>query len=155
MEKPLEYAVAVILKRPNNPEEFLMVQRPAVDPHLANVWGLPAVMLKPGELPEHAAIRVCVEKLNCDAVAVRFIGAMHQTRGEFDLCLIDIEVELRGSDDPDVTLAQTNGIKYTAQKWTRNVADLLPAAQKGSCCSMLYLTDRGMLKRDNWVLSLD
>lgn len=131
-----------------------MVQRPAVDPHLAGVWGLPAVMLKSGELPEQAAKRVCKEKLNCDAEAVRFVGAMHQTREEFDLCLIDIEMELTGRNEPNVTRAQTNGTKYQAQKWTANSSDLLPAAQHGSCCSMLYLTDRGLLGRDEWVLAL-
>lgn len=154
MEKTLEYAVAVILKRSDNGSEFLMVQRPAIDLHLSNIWGLPAVMLKPGELPEQAARRVCKEKLNCDAEAVRFVGAMHQIRKEFDLCLIDIEMELVGASKPDVTLAQTSGTKYTKQRWSKDPSDLLPAAKQGSCCSMVYLTDRGLLKREDWVATL-
>ena len=154
MEKPLQYAVAIILKKSEATEEFLMVQRPSKDPHLSDVWGLPAVVMKPGELPEQAAMRVCREKLNCSGEVLRFNGAMYQLREEFDLCLLDIEVLLNPHTIPDVTKATTHDTRYVAQKWTNNTLDLLPAAQKGSCCSMLYLTDKGLLKRKDWIVRL-
>jgi ADP-ribose pyrophosphatase YjhB (NUDIX family) len=76
MSKPVKCVVAAILKRKDNPDAFLVVKRPDDYPDLSGHWGFPAATMKPDELPEDAAKRIWKEKLNCDAVATRFLGVM-------------------------------------------------------------------------------
>jgi hypothetical protein len=33
--------------------------------------------------------------------------------------------------------------------------DLLPSAKGGSCCSSIFLTDMGLLDREEWIKSLE
>ena len=52
--KPTKFAIAVALYHPVDKSKVLAVKRPANDDSLPNVWGLPAVVVKEGELPEDA-----------------------------------------------------------------------------------------------------
>ncbi|HSX33759.1 MAG TPA: NUDIX hydrolase [Candidatus Saccharimonadales bacterium] len=155
MAKQLKYVVAVILKDKQNSEQFLVVKRPDDDPDLRGNWGFPAVTMLTGELPEQAAKRVCQEKLNCGATATRFLGIMFQKRNNYDIFLMDVEMALDGDQQPDVHAAHTENTAYTDQKWSTDPEDLRASANGGSCCSSIFLTDRGLLDRDEWIASLE
>jgi ADP-ribose pyrophosphatase YjhB (NUDIX family) len=155
MTKQVKYVAAVVLTQKNNPDEFLVVKRPDDDPDLRGSWGLPAVTMVAGELPEQAALRVCTEKLNCQAVPKRFLGLMYQKRNSYDIFLMDIEMELSGDKQPDASQAVTERTAYVDQKWTSNPMDLMSSARHGSCCSSIFLTDRGLLDRGEWIDSLE
>jgi len=155
MSKPVKYTVAVVLKNNQDPNEFLVVKRPENDPDLAGHWGLPATTMDEGELPENVAGRICKKKLNCEATPTRFLGIMFQKRNSYDIFLMDIEMELKGSNKPDIHQAQTKGTAYTEQKWSKDPLDLMPSAKSGSCCSSIFLTDRGLLNREEWISSLE
>lgn len=153
MGKQIKYVVAVVLK--NKQGEFLVVKRPDDDPDLAGGWGFPAASLKPGELPEDGARRICTEKLGCEGAPTRFLGLMFQKRNSYDIFLMDIEMELTDGQ-PDVHKATVEGATlYTEQKWSSDPMDLMPGAEKGSCCSSIFLTDRGLLDRKKWIDSLE
>ena len=154
MSKQIKYVVAAILKNKENPEEFLVVKRPDDDLDLGGHWGFPAVTMKPGELPEEAAVRICKEKLNCEARPTRFLGIMFQKRNSYDIFLMDVDLELTG-DQPDVHAADTENTAYVDQKWSTDPEDLRASANGGSCCSSIFLTDRGLLDRDKWIDSLE
>ena len=155
MSKQTKYVVAVILKDKNNPEEFLVVKRPDDDPELGGHWGFPAATMKPGELPEDAARRICREKLNCEAEATRFLGIMFQKRNSYDMFLMDIDMVLTGEKQPDVHAADTDRTAYVDQKWSTDPEDLRTSANGGSCCSSIFLTDRGLLDKTEWIASLE
>lgn len=155
MSKPVKYVVAVILKNKRNPEEFLVVKRPDDDPDLGGHWGFPAATMKPGELPEQAAKRICREKLGCDAETTRFLGIMFQKRNSYDIFLMDVDMLLTGGQEPDVHAANTENTAYVAQKWSTDPNDLMASAKGGSCCSSIFLTDRGLLDREEWIASLE
>ena len=154
MAKNVDYVVAVVLKKKGD-EAFLEVKRPPEDKDLANDWGLPAATMKPGELPEECAKRVCLEKLGCKATPTRFIGLMFQKRNAYDIFLMDIEMELDSGEVPDIEKANTENTAYVAQKWVEDVSTLMPAADRGSCCASIYLTDQGLLDKDMWIASLE
>lgn len=155
MSKPVKYVVAVVLKNSKNPDEFLVVKRPDDDPDLGGHWGFPAATMKPGELPEEAAKRVCKEKLNCDAEATRFLGIMFQKRNSYDIFLMDVDMLIAEGQQPDVHAASTENTAYVDQKWSTDPMDLMPSAKGGSCCSSIFLTDRNLLDREEWIASLE
>lgn len=155
MSKPVKYVVAVVLKNSKNPDEFLVVKRPDDDSDLGGHWGFPAATMKPGELPEEAAKRVCKEKLNCDADASRFLGIMFQKRNSYDIFLMDVDMLVAEGQRPDVHAATTENTAYVDQKWSTDPMDLMPSAKGGSCCSSIFLTDRGLLDRGEWIASLE
>lgn len=155
MSKQVKYTVAVVLKLAADSDKFLVVKRPDDDPDLSGHWGFPAVTMQPGELPEQAAERVCKEKLNCSAKATRFLGVMFQKRNNYDIFLMDIEMVLTGKSEPDVRAAETDRTAYVDQKWSSDPEDLRKSADGGSCCSSIFLTDRGLLDKDDWIASLE
>lgn len=154
MSKQIKYVVAVVLKNKQHPDQFLVVKRPDDDPDLAGSWGFPATSLEPGELPKHGAERICREKLNCMGEATRFLGIMYQKRNSYDIFLMDIEMELT-EGEPDVHQATATSTVYTDQKWSADPMDLMASAKHGSCCSSIFLTDRGLLDRSEWINSLE
>jgi len=111
--------------------------------------------MRPGELPEDAARRVCREKLHCEAVPIRLVGTMFQKRNTYDLFFMDVEMLVTEAAAPNVRKATTKNTKYVDQRWTEDPVILMAAAQNGSCCSSIFLTDVGRLDRDKWVLSLE
>jgi hypothetical protein len=153
--KPVKYAVAVILKNSQRSDQFLIVKRPENDPDLRGHWGFPAVTLEDGELLENAAQRVCTEKLKCTAVSMRFIGAMFQKRNNYDILLMDIEMVLIGAREPECQMSETQHTKYVEQRWTTDPLDLMASAKEGSCCSSIFLTNKGMLDKASWIASLE
>lgn len=155
MSKQTKCVVAVILKNKNNPDQFLVVKRPDDDPDLGGHWGFPAATMEPGELPEQAAKRICKEKLQCDAEPTRFVGIMFQKRNSYDIFLMDIDTVLQDGHEPDVHAATTEHTAYVDQKWSTDPDDLRASANGGSCCSSIFLTDRGLLDKDDWIASLE
>lgn len=155
MSKQIKYVVAVVLKKHQNSDEFLVVKRPDDDPDLGGHWGFPAATMKPGELPEQAANRICREKLNCEAEATRFLGIMFQKRNSYDIFLMDVDMVLADGQQSDVHAATTEHTAYVDQKWSTDPEDLRASATGGSCCSSIFLTDRGLLDRDAWIASLE
>jgi 8-oxo-dGTP diphosphatase len=155
MSKQIDYVVAVVLKNKQNPDEFLIVKRPENDPDLRGNWGLPAVTLQPGELPEQAARRVCREKLNCEAETCRFLGIMFQKRNSYDIYLMDIEMVLADGQDPNIHSATTKSTAYIEQKWSTDPLDLMDSAKHGSRCNSIFLTDKNLLDREAWIASLE
>ncbi len=155
MSKPIKYVVAVVLTDPNRLDQYLTVKRPDNDPDLGGAIGLPAATMRAGELPEQTAARVCREKLACDATPTRFIGIMFQKRNSYDIFLMDIEMNLNEGSEPDVLKAETEHTAYTEQNWSANPLDVMPSAKHGSCCSSIFLTDKGLLDREEWISSLE
>lgn len=121
----------------------MAVKRPADDDNLPNVWGLPAVSVKDGELPEDAVRRVGIEKLATEIKPVSYIGVMRADRGDYELILMDIKAELVGKE-PSVHDAATAGTKYTDQQWTSDYSLFKEAATKGSLCSRVFLASEGL-----------
>lgn len=155
MSKPIKYVVAAVLYKDPSADEFLVVKRPDDDPELGGEWGLPAVTLRPGELPEQGAMRVCQEKLGCEVNSKRFLGMMFQKRNGYDMFMIDIELVLAAGQTASVTNAQSQGTIYVDQAWVSDPNILMPGAKKGSCCSSIFLSDRNLLDRNEWVSSLE
>jgi 8-oxo-dGTP pyrophosphatase MutT (NUDIX family) len=155
MSKPVKYVVAAVIHNTANPEEFLVVKRPDDDPDLGGHWGFPAATMKEGELPEEAAKRICQEKLGCEAKPTRFLGIMFQKRNSYDLFLMDVDMVLVGDRQPDVQAASSQNTVYVAQKWSTDPEELRSSANEGSCCSSIFLTDRGLLDRESWIASLE
>lgn len=155
MSKTVKYVVSVVLMRNEKSDEFLVVKRPDDDPDLGGHWGFPSITLEPGELPEEGARRVCIEKLNCECMPVRFLGIMFQKRNSYDIFLMDVEATLKMGTNPDVKKATSEATIYVDQKWTTDPNDLIPSAKKGSCCASIFLTDRGILDRGEWIASLE
>jgi len=153
--KQIKYCVAVILYENAERKRFLVVKRPDNDPDFGREWGLPATTSRPGELPEDVARRICVEKLCCSAKPDRFVGTMFQKRNSYDIYLMDIEMTLTGTTEPDVFKATTNLTKYIDQQWTDDPMKLSSSARKGSCCASIMLADRGILQREKWISSLE
>jgi len=155
MSKETKYVVAVILKNKANPDQFLVVKRPDDDPDLGGHWGFPAATMMPGELPEQTAKRICKEKLNCGAETTRFLGIMFQKRNSYDIFLMDVDMILLDGEEPDVRAATTKNTAYVGQKWSSDPEDLRTSANGGSCCSSIFLTDKGLLDKDAWIASLE
>jgi hypothetical protein len=107
------------------------------------VWGLPAVSLAPGELPEAGLRRIGREKLGAELEPVRFVGIGWLDRGDHDLILMDIEAGVV-SGTPSVRLANTTATRYVDQRWTSDLTLLREAAARGSLCSRLLLEASGV-----------
>lgn len=140
---PVKCAVAAVLRNPDDPREFLAVKRPPDDDRLPDVWGLPAVSLRPGELPEEGLRRIGREKLGTRIEPTRFVGIKAADRGEYQLILMDIEARLIG-DTPSVERATSDATRYVDQRWTADFALLRDAASRGSLCSQVLLDEAGV-----------
>lgn len=140
---PTKFSIAVVVINPNNPTEVLAVKRPPTDDGLPNVWGLPAITPKDGELPEDAVKRLGIEKLATEIKAISYIGIKYTERNTYNLILMDIQVDLVGKE-PSVQEATTTGTKYVDQQWTSNYSIFKEAASKGSLCSRIFLESKGI-----------
>ena len=137
MDQPVKCSVAAVIRRPGDPS-FLSVRRPLDDEHLPGLWGLPAITLAPGELPESGLRRVGREKLAIDIAPVAFVGIDTVERSDHRLILMDLEAELL-EGQPDVEAATGSGTRYIEQRWTDDVETLREAAERGSLCCRILL----------------
>jgi 8-oxo-dGTP diphosphatase len=139
--KPIRTSVAAVVRRGED-DTFLIVRRPPDDDRLADVWGLPAVSLQDGELPEAGLRRVGTEKLAVELEPTRFLGIRSADRGDYELFLMDIEARItRG--EPDVGQSNSKSTRYTDQRWTDQLEVLVDAAARGSLCSRILLDRYG------------
>lgn len=143
LEKPVKCSVAAVIRDPAEAEAFLAVRRPPDDTELPLVWGLPAVSLRTGELPEAALQRLGREKLGVRLSPRRFVGIRAADRGEYLLILMDLEAEVV-TGHPDVHSAKTTGTAYIDQQWTTDPLLLAEAARRGSVCSRILLEAQGL-----------
>jgi 8-oxo-dGTP pyrophosphatase MutT (NUDIX family) len=136
MKNTIKYAVAFVIYNQDR-TKFLIVQRPANDEDLPNVWGLPAGSLKEGETFEECLIRSGREKLGVELKPVRFIGKGETERGKYILHLELFEAEIvKGV--PKVPQSIKGVTQYQKWRWGTS-SDLKEAALKGSLCSRVYL----------------
>lgn len=105
------------------------------------MWGLPAVTVRPGELPEAAVKRIGREKLGVSIEPTAFLGIDTTDRGEYRLVLMDVEATLVDGE-PNVASATTTATKYIDSQWTNDLSLLTEAAEKGSLCSRILLRVR-------------
>lgn len=143
LEKPVRFSLAVVLRGRGGTGAFLAVRRPPDDEHLPGVWGLPAITLRNGELPEEAARRLGREKLGAGIEARRFVGVRAADRGEYLLILMDVEAEVVDGE-PNVDAARTSSTVYVEQRWTTDPRLLREAAARGSVCSRILLDSAGV-----------
>lgn len=129
-----------MIRRTGGTGEFLIVRRPLDDDSLPGEWGLPAVTLRQGEMPEAAVRRLGKEKLGVEIEPTRFVGIEHADRGFYRLILMDIEARII-SGDPQVRAARTAGTRYLESRWSSDPAVLRPAAEKGSLCCAILLRE--------------
>ena len=143
LDRPVKCSVAAVVRRQGSPGAFLAVRRPPDDEHLPNVWGLPAVTLRDGELPEAALRRLGEEKLGARLEPTRFIGIKAADRGSHLLILMDLEATVVAGE-PSVEAARTGGTAYVDQRWTSDPRLLRDAAARGSVCSRILLEAEGI-----------
>lgn len=141
MKKPIRCSVAAVIRQPGG-IPFLAVRRPPDDDKLPGLWGLPAITLRPGELPEDGLRRIGHEKLGVRLDPLRFVGIRAADRGAYELILMDIEATIR-EGEPDVYAATTTATRYVDQRWASGVDILSEAAARGSlCCTILIEATR-------------
>ena len=140
---PTKYSVAAVVRRPDGRDEFLAVRRPPDDDRLPDVWGLPAVSLRPGELPEAGLRRVGIEKLGVELEPLRLLGIKWMDRGDHELILMDIEAGIVAGE-PSVRLSRSPSTRYVDQRWTTDLLLLRDAASRGSLCCQILLDGAGV-----------
>ena len=135
--KDIKNSVALVVKQN---DKFMIVQRPddANDP-LANVWGFPAITLKPEEAEIEAVSRAAKDKLGVEVNILRKIGDKTADRGTYILHLSDYEVSIVDGMTPRVPQADTSMTQYTGLKYVDDPTLLFDAARKQSLCSQVYL----------------
>ena len=140
--KPTKCAVAAVVTG-GVEGEFLAVRRPDSDESLPGLWGLPAVTLAPGELPEAGLRRLGTEKLGVELRAVSMVGIRRADRRDYELILMDIEARVVAGK-PSVEGSTTSATRYVDQRWVTDPSLLREAARGGSLCSEILLEARGM-----------
>jgi len=135
--KPVQRSVSIAIGRAENPGEVLIVRRPADDAELPNVWGLPAATLRAGEDWEAAALRAAAGKLG---VKIEVQRELHRGRIERKDYVLEMRLMRARIVDgvPTVPQADRSVTQYDDWRWGRT-EDLVPAAEKGSLCSRLYI----------------
>lgn len=134
-------AVAIVVTRADG--AFLSVRRPSDDPHLPNVWGLPAVNMRADEASEHAAVRAAQEKLGIVASIRRRVGCETVARPTFALHLTEFEVDVVDGT-PQVPQADNSITQYVEARFTKDLTSLIDAARRGSACCRILLRDHGV-----------
>lgn len=135
-------SIALVIQLPGSAEAdeaypVLIVQRPDDDEDLPGAWGLPAGSLRPGESPEDAAARAGLEKLG---VHLRIGGTLREgrtSRGGYTLHMRLLAAAIE-EGAPHVPQGVPDVTQYQAWRWG-SAEDVVPAAERGSLCSRLYL----------------
>ena len=147
--KPVKRSVAVVVREPCAPGEFLIVRRPddPGDP-LAGVWGLPAITLLDGEDEAGAAVRAGRVKLGVELALGGRIGERSADRGDHVLRLADYEATIVAGV-PAVPQPDRSMTQYTACRFTGDAASLREAAARGSLCAQVFLEAAADVTADN------
>ena len=135
--KPLRRSVSIAIGRAENPGEVLIVRRPPDDAELPNLWGLPAATLRGSESWEDAARRAALGKLG---VTIELQRELHRGRIERKDYVLEMRL-MRAhivAGIPTVPQPHRDVTQYSDWRWGRT-EDLVPAAEKGSLCSRLYI----------------
>jgi ADP-ribose pyrophosphatase YjhB (NUDIX family) len=120
-----------------NAERVLIVQRPADDEDLPNMWGLPAASLRAGESWHDAVARAGRDKLGVELKVGHEVkrGTLERKQYTLEMRLYEAEIVTGRPIVP-----QPNDTVTQYQNWTWGTAeDLLPAAERGSLCCRLFL----------------
>jgi ADP-ribose pyrophosphatase YjhB (NUDIX family) len=141
--KPRRLSVSVAIFRGSR---VLIVQRPADDADLPNLWGLPASTLHPAETFEQAVRRTGRDKLGIELEPVRVLEHGTTERTGYTLEMQLWEARLM-TGEPAVPQNVAGITQY--QQWAWGNADSLrPAAERGSLCSKLFLDFQRLAGRD-------
>ena len=130
-------SVALAIRDRLRPEAVLIVQRPADDEDLPNVWGLPAASLAADESWEDAARRAGRDKLGLALQIGRVLNEGFTERPAYRLEMRVVEATI-GAGQPQVPQKVGGVTQYQAWRWGVD-SDLNDAADRGSLCSRLYL----------------
>jgi 8-oxo-dGTP diphosphatase len=140
--KPFKEAVSLVIANQDN--YFLAVKRPDnPDDDLAGVWGFPAVTLKDGENHQAAATRVGRQKLGVEIELGEKIGDSTHDRGTYTLHLTDYKAKIV-SGVPKAPQSDKSVTQYSECKFSNDPTILIPAAQRGSQCTQLFLESLGV-----------
>lgn len=143
--KPNYEAISLVITDENN--NFLAVKR-ADDPSdvLSNVWGFPAVTLRPSESHQEGALRIGIQKLGISIEMGEKIGDSTYDRKTHVLHLTDYQAKITNgipvAPQTDMSVSQ-----YTECKFSNDPTILFEAARKGSQCTQLYLASIGV----DWI----
>jgi hypothetical protein len=150
-DTPLRYAVSYLLYAEKGAvataHSFLVVQRPADDANLPNVWGLPAGMVPaaaadgvPTDAEWVAAVRLSgVQKLGTTLVVGALLGENFQKRSDYTLQMRQYAVTRAAGAAAPVVPQSVAGVTQYQQLRYRVASDLCDAAVKGSLCSRMYI----------------
>jgi ADP-ribose pyrophosphatase YjhB (NUDIX family) len=141
LNRRVRCSVAAVIRKDGH-DAILAVKRPTDDDHLPNIWGLPAVTLRHGELPEAGLRRVGTEKLGVCLDPVELLGIGSLDRGDYELILMDIAARVVDGE-PDVHSARTTATRYVDQRWTEDLDLFVDGAARGSLCSRVLLDHHG------------
>lgn len=130
-------SVALVIRRAPDDPRVLLVQRPPDDEDLPDTWGLPAGSLRPGESWTEAVARSAREKLGLEVEVGALLNGGRLTRQGYVLEMRLYEARITAGaarvDQP------VRGVtRYVEWKWGER-SELLPASQRGSLCSRLFL----------------
>lgn len=134
-------SVALVIHEAGGTGRVLLVRRPADDPDLPNVWGLPAATLQVGEDWEDAARRAAREKLG---VVARLRGL--RAEGRTDRPTRSLRMRLydatRARGTPQLDRTPPGVTRYGDWRWG-DPEELRAGASKGSLCCRLALGVEG------------
>ncbi len=135
--RPVKRSVSFAIFRPACPDEVLVVRRPPDDEDLPDLWGLPAGSLRPGEDWADA-----VRRAGRDKLGIALEVGPELNRGTLERAGYTLEMRLLAarilSGSPVVPQAVDGVTQYPEWKWG-TAGDLVPAAERGSLCSRLFL----------------
>jgi ADP-ribose pyrophosphatase YjhB (NUDIX family) len=134
--KPLKRSVSLVIE---GPEGLLLVRRPEHDESLPGEWGLPAATLADGESEQEALRRAGREKLGVEIRPLHVLGEAEDERPAYRLTMRDWAVEI-AAGEPSVPQPGA-GTQYESWRWGA-LAELAPAARRGSLCARVLLRER-------------
>ncbi len=141
--KPVKRVVAAVVRGDElgGERRILAVRRPADDPELPGLWGLPAVSVG-GEEDEPEAVR----RLGREKLGVRFEALSDLREGTLERSSYLLHMKLYEAwiveGEPVVPQQRAGVTQYVEWKWA-DASILLPAARRGSLCCRLYLRELG------------
>jgi 8-oxo-dGTP diphosphatase len=134
----MKRSVALVIE---GPEGLLLVRRPDHDDSLPGAWGLPAATLRPGESEDEAVRRAGRDKLGVEVRPLAPLGEAEDVRPGHRIVMCDWAAEI-AAGVPEVPQAGGD-TQYDGWRWGE-VAELVPAARRGSLCARVLLRERGI-----------